>query len=137
MRDGYIELICKGKVLLGGRFSLVERSAWDKRVQMYFQKTVWMDRGMMALSAKNFNDHIKEQWGPQAKYLLTADNLDAHVFDGTKDILSKDGCVVALFFPPSCTKAVQPIDAEYGRSIRCSIGRQLDAWLMEADRLEI
>ena len=101
MRDGYIELICKGKVLLGGRFSLAERSAWDKRVQVYFQKNVWMDSGMMALSAKTFNDHIKEQWGRQAKYLLTVDNLDAHVFDGTKDILSKDGCGVALFFPPS------------------------------------
>ena len=35
MRDGYIELICKGKVLLGGRFSPVARSAWDKHVKMY------------------------------------------------------------------------------------------------------
>lgn len=27
MMDGYIEFICKGKVLLGGRFSPAERSA--------------------------------------------------------------------------------------------------------------
>ena len=86
---------------------------------------------------KKFNDHIKERFGPKVKALLTADNLDAQVFDGTKHILSKDGRVVALFFPTSCTEAIQPIDVGHGRSIRCSICRQLDAWLMEADHLEI
>ena len=74
-----------------------------------------------------FNNHLKERWGESAKVLLSADNLDAHVFHGTKDTLAKDGRVVALFFPPDCTIEVQPIDADYGRSIRCSIGRQLDA----------
>ena len=137
MRDGYIELICKGKVLLGGRYSPAERAAWDERVNMYFQKNAWMDRDVMAQSANTFNDHIKERWGETAKVLLSADNLDAHVFHGTKDTLAKDGLVVALFFPPDCTEAVQPIDAGYGRSIRCSIGRQLDAWLMESDHLEV
>ena len=136
-RDGYIELICKGKVLLGGRFSPAERTAWDERVNMYFQKNAWMDREVMAVSAKNFNDHIKDRWGENAKALLTADNLDAHVYHRTREILAEDGRVFALFFPPSCTEAIQPIDAGHGRSIRCTIGRLLDDWLMEADNLEI
>ena len=51
MRDGYIELICKGKVLLGGRYSPAERAAWDERVNMYFQKNAQMDRDVMAQSA--------------------------------------------------------------------------------------
>ena len=137
MCDGYIELICKGKVLLGGRHSPAERSAWDQRVQMYFQNNAWMDREVMMVSAQNFNNHIKERWGEKAKVLLTADNLDAHVFKGTKEAVAKDGRIMVLFFPPSCTEAVQPIDAGYGRSIRCSIGCQLDAWLMEGDHLEV
>ena len=136
-RDGYIELICKGKVLFGGRYSPAEREAWDKRVKMYFQKNAWMDREVMAVSARTFNDHVREKWGDNAKVLLTADNLDAHVHHGTKEILAKDGRVFILFFPPCCTEAVQPIDAGYGRSIRCCIGRLLDAWLMESDHMEL
>lgn len=137
MRGGYIELDCKSKVLLGGRFIPAEISAWDKRVQMYVQNNIWMDRRVMALSAKKFNNHIKERLSPKAKYLLVADNLDAHVFDGTQDILSKDGRVVVLFLPPNYTEIVQPIDAGHGRSIRCSIGRQFDARLMKAYHLNI
>ena len=33
------------------------------------------------------------------------------------------------------TEMVQPIDAGYGRSLRCAIGRELDAWLMDAANL--
>ena len=42
-----------------------------------------------------------------------------------------------LYLPFNCTEAIQPIDAGYGRSIRCCIGRSLDAWLMEANHLEL
>ena len=68
----------------------------------------------MAVSAKKFNDHIKDRWGENAKALLTADNLDAHVYHRTREILAEDGRVFALFFPPSCTEAIQPIDAGHG-----------------------
>ena len=136
-RDGYIELICKGKVLLGGRFSPAERAAWDKRVNMYFQKNAWMDREVMATSAVNFNNHVKERWGNDTKVLLTTDNLDAHVYQETKKLLAKDERVFVLYFPPNCTEAIQPIDVGYGRSIRCCIGRCLDAWLMEANYLKL
>ena len=136
-RDGYIELICKGKVILGTRFSLAERSQWNKDVKMFFQPSAWMDREVMALSAERFNKHILERWGPKAKALLTCNNLDAHVFQGTKDILTKDGRVLLFCFPPSVTEAIQPIDAGYGRSVRCAIGRLLDEWLMKSDNLEL
>ena len=82
----------------------------------------------MAMLANNFNDYIKDQWGGDAKTLLTTDNLDAHVFQGTREILAKDGCFFTLFFPPSCTEAIQSIDVGHGQSIRCSIDRFLDAW---------
>ena len=41
--DGCIELICKGRVLLGTRFSRLEREAWTKDVPMWFQKNAWVD----------------------------------------------------------------------------------------------
>jgi hypothetical protein len=136
LRDGYIELICRGKIMDGTRFSLAERSQWHPDVKMYFQKNAWMDRNVMAHSAERFNDHIKTRWGPEAKALLTCDNLDAHVFSGTKEIFGKEGRVFLFCFPPQVTEAIQPIDAGYGRSIRCAIGRLLDNWLMESDNME-
>ena len=91
----------------------------------------------MAASAENFNNHVKERWGNDTKVLLTADNLDAHVYEETKRLLAKDERVFVLYFPPNCTEAIHPIDAGYGRSICCCIGRCLDAWLMEANHLEL
>ena len=88
-RDRYVELICRKKVFLGGQFSPAERAAWDKRVSMHFQKNAWMDREVMATSAVNFNNHVKERWGNDAKVLLTADNLDAHVYQETKKTTCK------------------------------------------------
>ena len=71
------------------------------------------------------------------KALLICDNIDAHVYDATKDILAKDGRVFLLCFPPNVTEAIQPIDTGYGQSMRCAIGRLLDNWLMESDNLEV
>ena len=65
--DGYVELICRGKVLLGSRFSLAERSKWNEKVNMYLQSNAWMDRVVMAESAQRLNSHILERWGPSVK----------------------------------------------------------------------
>ncbi len=133
--DGYVELICKGKVIDGSRFSKIEREAWAKDVPMYFQQNAWMDREVMALSAQNFSEHVKEKWGDQ-KVLLFCDNLDAHVCDNTKKIFA-DGNVFLFCLPPSVTEAVQAIDAGYGRSMRCAVGRLLNSWLMEEKNMEM
>ena len=95
---------------------------------MYFQKNAWK-------SAISFNDHIKTRWGEDAKALLICDNLDAHIADKTKAAFGKDNRVFLFCLPPQVTEAIQPIDAGYGRSIRCCIGRLLDEWLMTEEHL--
>ena len=35
------------------------------------------------------------------------------------------------------TEAIQAIDAGYGRSIRCAVGRGLDAWLLQEDNMTL
>ena len=134
-RDGYVELICRGKVIDGSRFSLAEREAWDPDVKLYFQKNAWMDRPVMERSAERFNNHITSRWGSDAKALLICDNLDAHIADKTKAAFANDNHVFLFCLPPQVTEAIQPIDAGYGRSMRCSIGRLLDDWLMLEDNL--
>ena len=133
--DGYVELICKGKVIDGRRYNKLEREAWQKDVPMYFQKNAWMDRPVMALSASNFTDHVNKRWGGK-KCLLFCDNLDAHVCEETKTIFA-DGNVFLFCLPPSVTEAIQAIDAGYGRSMRCAVGRALNAWLMEKNNMEL
>lgn len=96
-----------------------------------------MDRVVMAESANRPNSHIMERWSPSISALLTCYNLDAHVYEGTKDILAWDGRVFLLCFPPGVTEAIQHIDAGHDSSIRCTIGRLSDNWLMESDNLEV
>jgi hypothetical protein len=132
-RDGYVELICKGKTLLGGRFSRAEREAWNKEVVMYFQKSAWMDREVMKESASRFCKHVAEKHHGK-KVLLTCDNLDAQVCDEVKEIFA-EGNIFLFCLPPSVTEAIQAIDAGYGRSMRAAIGRLLDDWLMNEDNM--
>jgi hypothetical protein len=120
-RDEYVELICKGKTLFGTRFSKLEQAAWE--VNMYFQKNAWMDTEVMGHSAKRFCDHVKQRWGSK-KVLLFCDNLSAHVAEPTKQIYAS-GNVFLYLLPPSITESLQAIDAGYGRSMRCAIGRLL------------
>jgi DDE superfamily endonuclease len=132
-RDGYVELSCKGKVLFGTRFSKLERAAWE--VNMYFQKNAWMDTEVMGHSAQRFCDHVEERWGGK-KVLLFCDNLSAHVAQETRQIYAR-GNVFLYFLPPSVTESLQAIDAGYGRSMRCAIGRLLDKWLLDEDNLAL
>ena len=65
---------------------------------------------------------------------LYCDNLAAHLGPDVKRILG-DNRVLIVYFLPSMTEMVQPIDAGYGRSLRMAIGRELDSWLMDATNL--
>ena len=133
--DGYVELICRGKVMHGTRFTLAERQAWNPAAKMFFQPNAWMDSEVMLESATRFNDHICQRWGEGTKVLLTCDNLSAHVNPDVKSAFAKDGVTLLRYFPAQCTQSIQPLDAAFGRSLRCSVGRKLDEWLIEADNL--
>jgi len=53
-----------------------------------------------------------------------------------KEIFGGDGKVFLCFLPPNFTDALQPIDAAYGRALRCAICRLLDQWLMDDENME-
>ena len=70
--------------------------------------------------------------------LVICDNfLDAHVAPETREVFAADQTVFVCYLPPSVTEAIQPIDAGFGRSLRCGVGRRLDSWLMEESNLEL
>ena len=81
---------------------------------------------------KRFNKHILKCWEPKVKALLICDIFGVHIFQVKKYILVKDSWLIFLCFPPSVNEGVQPIDAGYSRSQRCSTGRLLDECLMKS-----
>jgi hypothetical protein len=95
-----------------------------------------MDQAVMAESAKLFNTHIKNKWGDDATALLICNNLDAHVAAETKAICAEGKATFMYALPPTVTEAIQPIDAGFGRSVRCAIGPKLDEWLLTEENLE-
>ena len=131
LRDGYTALVCKGS--RKGRRKAIEKLAWDTRVPMHFQKNAWVDTETMVDMAKAFVQHVRNKhdglW-----VLLYCDNLSAHVSEIVKATFAA-GKVFLCYFPPNCTESVQPIDAAYGRSMRCQIGNILDKWLMQESNL--
>ena len=101
-------------------------------MKMFFQPNAWMDSKVMLESATHFNNHICQRWDKGTKVLLTCDNLSAHVNPDIKAAFAKDGVTLLRCFPAQCTQSIQPLDAAFGRSLRCSVGRKLDEWLIEA-----
>jgi len=135
LADGCVELICRGKVMHGTTFTLAELQAWDPAVKMFFQPNAWMDSKVMPESATRCNDHIRQRWGEGTKVLLTCDNLSTHVDPDVKAAFAKDGVTLLRCFPAQCTQSIQPLDAAFERSMRCSVGRKLDEWLIDASNL--
>jgi hypothetical protein len=63
--------------------------------------------------------------------------LDAHIIAaGTKVIYAEGKATFIYALPPTVTEAIQPIDAGFGRSVRCTVGRKLDEWLIMEENLE-
>jgi hypothetical protein len=131
-RGGYTVLIGRGNFLKGTRFSAAERAGWSSSVPFLFQKNAWVDTVVMEEIAKGFVEYINNKHNGK-RVLVFCDNLSSHLADSVKTIF-RNGNVVLCFLPSDLTEAVQPIDAGYGRSIRCCIGDLLDSWLMEDGR---
>jgi len=132
-RYGYTALTCKGKHK-GGRRTAIEKNAWNKKIPVLFQKNAWVDADIAKELAADFVQHKRKKHG-DLWVVMSLDNLSAHVADDVKKTFA-DGHVFLLFFPPQTTESLQPIDAGYGRSIRCHIGNLLDKWLMTDENLE-
>lgn len=83
--------------------------------------------------ARDFVAHARAKHGDAWK-LMHCDNLSAHVANKVKQIFW-DRQVFACFLPKETTESTQPVDAAYGRSLRCALVNMLDMWLMEEDNL--
>ena len=130
-REGYVDIVAKGK---GKRITNAEKMQWDDRVDVFWQENAWVDAVVMRDLATKFVQFKNKTHGESTWVLLFCDNLSAHLDEEVKEIFG-NGKVFLYYFPPSMTEVVQPIDAGYGRSLRCIIGNLLDNWLMDTGNL--
>ena len=129
-RHAWVDLVTRGA---GKRIKQAETQRYHPGVDMFWQKNAWVDGEVMKKLAHKFVREKLDKHGDDW-VILYADNLSAHLLPEVKSIFGTNH-VLVVYFPPNMTEMVQPIDAGYGRSLRCAIGRELDAWLMDAANL--
>ena len=93
-RDGYTELMCKGKQK--GRRTAIEKNAWNKKIPVLFQKNAWVDADIAKELAADFVQHERKKHG-DLWVVVSLDNLSVHVADDVKKTFA-DGNVFLLFF---------------------------------------
>eukprot|EP00903_Cladosiphon_okamuranus_P011389 g10732.t1 len=131
-----IALIFRGT---GKRISRVEKAAYHKNVDVFFQKNAWADQEFcMEWAKKSYRPSLMRGRSqvPRERTLLLTDNLHAQRTPPFKDYLSKHCNTLAWYFPANTTDELQPVDAGAGRMLKVEVGKQQDAWLEQSDNIE-
>jgi hypothetical protein len=123
----------------GLRLRQTERDAWDKRVEVIFQKKAWMDDATALVYADKvllpeFADRGFTDGQKTTEALMLMDNLHSHKADGLTGALKQRG-VLSWFHSPNCTDVQQPVDAGLGRHMKVLYEQAQDLWLENADNI--
>ncbi|CAB1096451.1 unnamed protein product [Ectocarpus sp. CCAP 1310/34] len=131
---GQCAIIFRGK---GTGITKVEKVAYDKRIDVFFQPKAWADSDFcMQLLERSFRpSRMVDGKVPEEQSLLLADNLHGQTTEEFRKNLHKECNTLLWHLLAGCTDAVQPIDAGYGRRLNVAVGVQLNKWLESGDNL--
>ena len=88
----------------------------------------------MRYLSRRFFKHKVAVSGEDVWVILFCDNLSAHLDEELKKIFGERK-VLFCFLPPKITNFLHPIDRGLCRSVRLSVSRHLDEWLMNNDNI--
>ncbi|CAB1121435.1 unnamed protein product [Ectocarpus sp. CCAP 1310/34] len=131
-----ISVIFRGQ---GKRISPVEKAAYHKDVDVFFQENAWADQKFcMEWAKRSYREGLIRGRGelPKARSILIMDNLHAQTTDDVKGYLAKQCNTIAWLGPAECTDEVQPVDAGAGRFLKVEVGNEMDKWLDQSDNIE-
>ncbi|CAB1106728.1 unnamed protein product [Ectocarpus sp. CCAP 1310/34] len=131
-----ISVIFRGQ---GKRISPVEKAAYHKDVDVFFQENAWADQKFcMEWAKRSYREGLIRGRGelPKARSILIMDNLHAQTTDEFKGYLAKQCNTIAWLGPAECTDEVQPVDAGAGRFLKVEVGSEMDKWLDQSDNIE-
>ena len=84
---------------------------------------------------RRFVEHKNEVHDEGFWVIMFCNNLSAHLDPEVKQIFGVKKFL--CYLPPNMTKFIQGIGAGIGRSVRLSVGRFLDEWLMDSDNMTV
>ena len=122
----------------GKRINVVEKAAWHKGVEVYWQACTWADSVFCnSWAGSTYRKGVggSSIAAPEEQSILFADNLYGQTTEDFKRVLKECNTLLWLL-PPKCTDEVQPLDAGYGRLFKVLVGKSLDAWLLNGDNVE-
>ncbi|CAB1103214.1 unnamed protein product [Ectocarpus sp. CCAP 1310/34] len=123
----------------GKRISLVQKAAYHKDVDVFFQENAWADQKFcMEWAKRSYREGLMHGRGElsKARSILIMDSLYAQTTDEFKEYLAKECNTLAWYGPSEWTDEVQPVDAGAGRFFKVEAGRQVDMWFEQSDNLE-
>jgi len=108
-----------------------ERSKWDPRVKVTFQKKAWLDTDTNLLYISQMKDIHDTLTSKGLKSVIFEDNLSSHITAESKtawaEMLPKSKHVL---FPPHTTYCLQPVDRHIGIQYKKAVYRAVRGKMM-------
>ena len=129
------EQTVKASIIFRGKGNIKddERSKYDSRVDVYFQKHAWMDE---EVNMRWLRNTLIPGVNNEKENVLFADNVSFQLVEAFhRECRTKINTIVYLL-PPNHTDKVQPIDASFGKTLKAKIGENMERWLEREDHID-
>ena len=123
-----IEIIFRGK----GKVSKLEKKAYHKAVDVYFQDNAWADT---EFSCKWVERTLKSAIPLGEEFVLICDNLNSQTSTDFKEAIRKINGIV-YYGLPNATDIWQPVDAGYGYLVKKLVAKAQDKWLESDENID-
>ena len=117
-----------------GKVQLLEKSMYDERVDVYFQKAGWIDEEVNIKWVSNTSVPGMEK--SEEEKIMFADNASFQCAQTFHEKCRGELNTVVYLLPSNHTDKVQPIDAGFGNEIKKKIGENLERWLEKDDNVD-
>ena len=107
-----------------GKVQLLEKSMYDERVDVYFQKAGWIDEEVNMKWVSN--TLIPGMEKSEEEKIMFADNASFQCAQTFHEKCRGELNTVVYLLPSNHTDKVQPIDAGFGNEIKKKIGENLE-----------
>jgi hypothetical protein len=124
-------IVFRGK----GNVYPLEKSMYDKGVDVYFQSSAWMDSDLnMQWLSRTLLPAVEDK---TIEKVIFADNVDFQQEKQFHEACRKEMNAIVCLLPENHTDKVQPIDAGIGKLFKAKMGEALDSWLEDDDHLDL
>ena len=124
-------IIFRGK----GNVCPAEKAMYDKGVDVYFQKSAWMDSDLnMQCLSRTLLPAMSDK---TSEKVIFADNVSFQQEKQFHEACRKEVNASVYLLPENHTDKVQPVDAEIGKLFKTKVGEAMEKWLEQDENLDL